>query len=162
MRAMRAALLCAAIAVLSSPAQAQTKTVGVWNVDLGKVCGITQAWKAEAGNAIAWGINYVDKGKGLLLWFADTDTVFTPKEDLKLALQVDKKWKKNNVAAFAFDKNTAATLFEASGESITALMTGKNLEMTMQDKPDNYSGTFSLDDTRQAIAALDACKATAD
>jgi hypothetical protein len=161
MRGIWAAAVAATAIGLAAPAGAQTKAVGVWAVDLSTTCGIKQNWRGDNKNTIAWGINYVEKGKGLLLWFADSDTGFTPKEDLKLVLSVDKKWKKS-VPAFAFDKNTAATLFQTTGESIDALMNGKNLEMTMEGKPDNYSGTFSLDDTRQAIAALDACKATAD
>lgn len=155
-----AALACLAVAGLSLPAQAQ-KAVGVWTVEFGQVCGIKQNWRGDNKNTIAWGINYVAHGKGLLLWFADSDTTFTPKEELKLVLAVDKKWKQT-VDAFAFDKNTAATLFETSGASVDALMNGKNLEMTMQGKPENYSGTFSLDDTRDAISALEACKATVD
>lgn len=157
MRSFLIAATATAACALAVPAAAQVSEVGVWTVTGGETCSITQAWKAETKNAIAWGLSYMNKGETLLLFFADTDTTFKEKEDLKLELKVG-TWK-SKVDAFASDKNTAATILPASSEAINALMNGKELEMTMVGKPDKYSGTYSLDDTRKAIAALDGCKA---
>jgi ABC-type nitrate/sulfonate/bicarbonate transport system substrate-binding protein len=161
MRSLFKAALAVTACTLSLPAVAQKSQVGVWEVTGGKTCSITQAWKGDSKNAIAWGLSYMAKGEALLLFFADTDTTFKDSEELKLELKVDSTWK-SKVDAVASDKNTAATVLPATSAAINALMNGKELEMTMVGKPDKYSGTYSLDDTRKAIAALDGCKAQSE
>lgn len=160
MRAAVLGTLSAMALLLSGPVHAQT-TVGVWNVELGKKCAITQTWKGETKNDIGIMISYLAKGQGLLLAFYDTDTTFKDKEEFKVTLQVDKGWKAK-LDGFAADKNTAAVVLPASSDAVNSLMNGSSLYMEVADKPDNYSGTYSLDDTRKAIAALDSCRSQAD
>ncbi|WP_448205585.1 hypothetical protein [Azospirillum sp. sgz302134] len=160
MRGLVAGTVGAAALMLSLPLQAQS-TVGVWNVELGKKCAITQTWKGDNKNDIGIMISYLAKGQGLLLAFHDTDTTFKEKEEFKVLLEVDKRWRAK-LDGFAADKNTAAIVLPASSDAVNSLMNGNSLYMEVPDKPDNYSGTYSLDDTRKAIAALDSCRAQAD
>lgn len=160
MRGIVVGTLGAVALMLSSPVQAQS-TIGVWTVELGKKCAITQTWKGETKNTLGIMISYLAKGQGLLLAFYDTDTTFKDKEEFKVTLEVDKGWKAK-VDGFAADKNTAGVVLPATSAAVNALMNGNSLYMEVADKPDNYSGTYSLDDTRKAIAALDSCRAQAD
>lgn len=160
MRGLAAVTMGTVALLLSAPVQAQS-TIGVWTVELGKKCAITQTWKGDTKNTVGIMISYLAKGQGLLLAFYDTDTAYKEKEEFKVALEVDKRWKAK-LDGFAADKNTAAVVLQASSDSVRALMDGRELYMEVPDKPDNYSGTYSLDDTRKAIAALDACRAEAE
>ncbi|WP_448190586.1 hypothetical protein [Azospirillum sp. sgz301742] len=160
MRGLVVGTLGAVALMLSSPVQAQS-TIGVWTVELGKKCAITQMWKGDTKNDLGIMISYLAKGQALLLAFYDTDTTFKDKEEFKVTLEVDKKWKAK-VDGFGADKNTAGVVLPASSDAVNALMNGNSLYMEVADKPDNYSGTYSLDDTRKAIAALDSCRAQAD
>lgn len=160
MRGFIAGALGAAALTLSVPVHAQS-TVGVWTVELGKKCAITQSWKGDKKNTIGIMISYLGQGKALLLAFHDTDTTYQDKEEFKVSLDVDKRWKAK-LQGFAADKNTAAVVLEASSDAVRALMDGSELYMEVPDKPDNYSGTYSLDDTRKAIRALDTCRAQAE
>lgn len=160
MRGLVTGILGAVALMLSAPVQAQS-TVGVWTVELGRKCAITQTWKGDNKNTIGIMISYLAKGQGLLLAFHDSDTTYQDKEEFKVLLEVDKRWKAK-LDGFAADKNTAAVVLQASSDSVRSLMEGKELYMEVPDKPDNYSGTYSLDDTRKAIGALDSCRAQAD
>lgn len=160
MRGIVAGSVGAVALMFSLPLQAQSK-IGVWNVEFGKECAITQTWKGDNKNDIGIMISYLAKGEGLMLAFHDTDTTFKEKEKFKVILEVDKSWKAK-LDGFAANKNTAGVVLPATSEAVKALMSGNSLSMEVADKPDNYSGTYSLDDTRKAIAALDSCRAQAE
>lgn len=136
-------------------------TIGVWSVELGKKCAITQSWKSDTKADQGIMMSYMAKGQAMLIGFFDTETNYKPKEEFKVALQVDKKWT-TKVDGFAVDKHTAAVLVEATSDAIKALKDGNELDMEVVGKPDNYSGIYSLDDTRKALAALDACRAQSE
>lgn len=160
MRGLSAIALGVLALTNAGEAAAQAK-IGVWTVELGKRCAITQTWTSDSKADQGIMMSYMAKGEALLIGFIDTETVYTPNEEFKVALQVDKKWK-SKVDGFAVDKNTAAILIPATSDAIAALKNGIGLDMEVIGKPDNYSGVYSLDDTRRALAALESCRQQTD
>jgi len=133
----------------------------VWTVSIDKGCGMFQEWKTETKDTAKVGLGYMNKGKDIVLAFSDSSWAFKKDEEFTVSLGVDKGWK-GKVPGAAVDKTTAVAVLPASSDAINALMNGRELFMEVDGKSDDYGYTYYLDDTRKAIAALDACRAQAE
>ena len=151
----------AGAALLASVMPAQAKEIGNWTITLGKECHISQSWDNKDGGKGVVAIGYVDGGRNILLAMADTLWKLKKGESFQVDLAVDKLWSAT-LPGGAADKTTAAVLLPASSKAVNALMNGKELAMDIKGKGDDYAYTYYLDDTREALGALDSCRFDTD
>ena len=151
----------AGVALLASVMPVQAKEIGNWTITLGKECHISQSWDNKDGGKGVVAIGYVDGGRNILLAMADTLWKLKKGENFKVGLAVDSLWS-STLPGVAADRTTAAVLLPASSKAVNALMNGKELDMDIKGKGDDYAYTYYLDDTQEALGALDSCRFDTD
>ena len=157
MKSLTAVLAISALSLLSVECRADDDMkIGVWTVELGKKCMISQAWDTEKKGKMGIFIGYLAKGSAVVLGFLDSDSNLKKDEQFNVALDIDKKWK-NTVIGVAARSDTVAVVFPATSDALSALKKGNRIDVDHVDKPDS-TWWFSLDDTQNALGALEACR----
>ena len=137
---------------------AQTR-VGSWNVSLHKDdCRIWDQWVNDDGGTSVLGIKYIDQGKSLIIAFRDSTWRLKKNQDFPVVLSVDENWQENLPGSAVDVDAIAAYLLPVNTAALSALMMGRELFLDVPDLGEKFSYTYTLEDTRGALSALDACR----
>jgi hypothetical protein len=158
MRVLLVGAVCGLALASVSPARAAPR-IGDWEVDT-KACVISQKWTADDGEGMFLGMGYINKGEYLMIAMGAANNKYKPEEELSFRIQIDDSFKTSG-GGTAADARTGLAVLPASAVLIDALMQGEEMVVEVVGKPDRYSGTYALDDTDEALPALDSCRRSA-
>jgi hypothetical protein len=152
-------VLAAILALPSFAAQAQQK-VGSWDVSTTKdKCAIQSEWNdKKVKYGLAFG--YTQKGSVLIMTFMDSELSVKTKTAINASIKIDSDYKTK--ADGTAQDDYILFLFEGNSPILKPLMDGNNVAIDFKLNGEDTSYEFSLADTKAALGALEACRATAD
>lgn len=161
-----ASILAAALSFTSFFAHAQAapselmSSIGDWKVFTSKEnCYISSEWKNK-GVKYGLAFGYTQKGKIFILTFADSSAKIKGDAKIKSEIGIDKTF--SIKAEGTAREDTFMFAFDGEAPIIQQIMNGNEIYIDLTVANEDLSYNFTLEDTKKALGALDACRATAD